>query len=291
MNDNKLDLIQNMPVAKDRRGVRRILGVTGFYRRFVQHYCTITAPIADLLKEDQPFKWTDRQDKAFDELKAAIAKNITLAIPDFSKPFVIHFDASNVGCGAGLFQENDEGKLVPISFISRKFIPAERNYSITERELLSIVFAVTKWRHYLHLNKFKVLTDHKALTYFDNLHSLTGKLARWQLILQSYDYELLFIKGEDNILADYWSREGVETLSEEQIRQDLQKHRGDEDDFFDRFCCLMQESRMSRPDNFEQWIWYAHNFGHFGPDITYRRLRMIHNWPGMERDVQQLLKG
>eukprot|EP01135_Chromosphaera_perkinsii_P007784 Nk52_evm1s997 gene=Nk52_evmTU1s997 len=57
MNDNKLDLIQNMPIAKDRRGVRRILGVAGFYRRFVQHYSTITAPIADLLKEDQPFRW------------------------------------------------------------------------------------------------------------------------------------------------------------------------------------------------------------------------------------------
>ena len=92
-------------------------GFSGFYRKFVPHYATITAPITELLKKDQIFEWTEEHDQALSRLKEAIAKDITLALPDFTKDFIIYSDASQTGVGGMLAQRDDvTGELRPISF-------------------------------------------------------------------------------------------------------------------------------------------------------------------------------
>eukprot|EP01135_Chromosphaera_perkinsii_P011947 Nk52_evm1s2541 gene=Nk52_evmTU1s2541 len=196
MREDKIDLIQNLPQPKNRKGVKRVLGVTGFYRKFIHQFADITAPLSDLLNKDAAFKWGPEQQSAFERLKTAIANDVKLQLPDFDKEFIIHCDASDQGIAGVLLQRDDEGNLRPISFASRKLTKAERNYTITERELLAIVFSTMKWRHYIHLTHFTILTDHKALLYFSELKNLTGRLARWYLTLQSLDYTLEFIEGK-----------------------------------------------------------------------------------------------
>ena len=223
MNSDKQDKIYQLQTPTDVRGVRRLLGVTGFYRKFVPHYASITAPITELLKKDNSFKWTEAHDEAFDKLKHAIAKDISLALLDFSKQFIVYSDASTTGLGGMLAQKDETtGELRPISFISRKLTAAEKNYTITELELLAVVFYFLKWRHYLHLVKCQVYTDHKALTYFSKCQNLSGRLARWHLLIESFDFDLFYVEGDKNDIADFWSREGAE-ITEDQIVQDLKK--------------------------------------------------------------------
>ena len=289
MNADKQDKISNLPQPKDVSGVRRLLGVSGFYRKFVPHYATITAPITELLKKDQIFEWTEEHDQALSRLKEAIAKDITLALPDFTKDFIIYSDASQTGVGGMLAQRDDvTGELRPISFVSRKLTSAEKNYTITELELLAIVFCFMKWRHYLHMVKFQVYTDHKALTYFRKCQNLSGRLARWHLLIESFDFDLYYVQGEANEMADFWSREGA-LLTEAQIQSDLKKvaslRGGDIDQYFERFCF----SSSVRPSNWEDFVKFAHGFGHFGSVITTNRLRNLVNWPGMKDDVSQVI--
>ena len=294
--------------------VRSVLGKIGFYRRFIPHFADKTYNLTQLLRSDVPFTWSDTLEAEFNSLKQAAQSRLSLKPPDYTRPFIIHADASDVALGGALLQRDPvTNALHPVSFTSRKFTSAERNYTITERELLAIVECLIKWRHYVHLTPFEIHTDHKALTYFDRLDSLSGRLARWQLFLQSFNYSLHFIKGTDNDWADFWSREGVDAsipdrLSDEQIQHDLASIRGSSvDEFIQRFVyaqtraqtraspptSFQQLSPVSsdiRPPNWKDWIWFAHQFGHYGAAITTQRLRNVIQWPKMEQDVQELLR-
>ena len=116
-------------------------------------------------------------------------------------------DASGHAIGGVLSQEQ-EGKWKPIAFLSRTMQPAERNYEIYDKELLAIVEALAKWRHYLLDTKepFEVWTDHENLKYFREPHKLNGQQARWYLKLQDYNFTLKHILGKTNTKADILSR-------------------------------------------------------------------------------------
>ena len=141
--------------------------------------------------------------------KRIIAKQTILAYPDFNKPFVIHADASHYQLGAVI---SEDGK--PVAFYSRKLNDAQTRYTTTERELLSIVETLKEYRNILLGHQIKVYTDHKNLVY---KHFNTERVMRWRLILEEYGPELIYIKGENNVIADAWSqmRLSNEDFSEE----------------------------------------------------------------------------
>lgn len=114
-------------------------------------------------------------------------------------------DASDLGLGAVLLQEYD-GVLRPLAFASRSLLPAKRNYSVTERECLAIVFALRKFDVYLDGTKFVVQTDHSALSWLMRLREPAGRLARWALLIQHYDFSVQYRKGNTNVVADALSR-------------------------------------------------------------------------------------
>lgn len=116
-------------------------------------YGIIARPLTVLLKKDA-FKWSDEATKSLCWLKRAMTVLPILRLPDFSKPFVVETDASGTGIGAVLSQDNH-----PVAYISKGFSSSGRVKSVYERELLAIVFAVTKWRHYLTGNPFTIRTD------------------------------------------------------------------------------------------------------------------------------------
>ena len=141
--------------------LRSFLGLTNYFRRFVMAYAKMISPLTDLLKKDAPFVWGPDQEQAFLRIKEALTNPPVLALPDFSKPFEIWCDASGIGIGAVMLQEGR-----PITFESRKLNSAEKNYHVTEQELLAVVHALKVWRCYLEGVVFTVVTDHKPSTFF-----------------------------------------------------------------------------------------------------------------------------
>lgn len=128
-----------------------------------------------------------------------------LRLPDITKRFVLRTDASDLGIGAMLLQEHDD-KLFPVSFISKKLSSSEKNYSTMEKECLAIVWAVKKFMPYLYETEFVLQTDHQPLVYLNKAKFLNGRIMRWAMYLQNYRINIQFIKGSDNVGADYLSR-------------------------------------------------------------------------------------
>jgi len=149
---------------------------------------------------------------AFEEVKARLVADPVLACPDFDKPFILQTDASDYGIGAILTQETERGEKV-ISHSSRTLNGAEENYSTTEKECLTIVWAIRKLKPYLEGYHFKVVTDHMALKWLNSIESPSERIARWALEFQQYDFEIAYRKGQLNVVADVLSRQPLpETL-------------------------------------------------------------------------------
>lgn len=138
---------------------------------------------------------------------------IKLNHPDFDQTFYLRTDASNVALGAELFQEGDNRERRTPAFASRGLSTAERNYTTTEKELLSIVFATKKFRTYLFGNRVVMRTDHRALAFLNTCKLTHSRLTRWVLVLQEYNFTWEYIKGTDNRVPDILSR-----VSEEHTR-------------------------------------------------------------------------
>ena len=123
-------------------------------------------------------------------LKSLLTQALILSTPDWSKPFILQTDASAVGLGYVLSQINELGEEHPIAFASKKLFPSEHNYSTIEREALAIVKGIKHFQKYLQAVQFKVQTDHNPLTYYSNLKDSHGRLARWALTLQRYNFTI-----------------------------------------------------------------------------------------------------
>lgn len=218
----KTEAISKYPVPKSKKQVRGFLGLAGWYRRFISNFSSVAAPMSDTLKGEK-FTFTEEALLSFNNLKEILTSPPVLAQPDFSKKFSIQCDASDVGIGAVLFQENSQGEEQPIYFYSAKLTTAERNYSVTERECLAVVKAVHKFRPYVEGYEFNVITDHSSLKWLMTTKDLSGRLARWSLKLQPFSFSIIHRKGSLNIVPDSLSRNlmveslCLETLSTEDI--------------------------------------------------------------------------
>ena len=132
-----------------------------------------------------------------------------LASPDFQKVFKLVIDASDVGCGGVLLQEDENKVDHPISYFSKKLDKHQRNYSTVEKECLALLLALQHYDVYLNptLHPVLVLTDHNPLTFINKMKNKNQRLVRWSLILQGYNLDIKHIKGKDNVIADALSRD------------------------------------------------------------------------------------
>lgn len=204
-NQEKLQAITEYPPPHNVKSLQRFLGMVGFYRQFIPHCAEVSRPLNKLLQKGVRWTWGQEQQTAFMSLTLAIAKTASLQLPDLNKDFVLQTDASDCGLGAVLLQEHG-GVLKPVAFASHTLTPAERNYSVTERECLAIVFALKKFDMYLDGARFEIQTDHQALSWLKKLPNPAGRLARWSLLLDRYHYTIVYKKGSTNIVADALSR-------------------------------------------------------------------------------------
>lgn len=225
MDPSKVKAIVGWPTPSDAHDVKVFLGMAGYYRRFVEGFSRIATPMSGLLKKGVVFRWGERQKKAFNELKSIISSEPVLLVPNFNVPFVVTVDASGYAIGGTLSQDVGKG-LQPVAFMSKKMLPAEMKYAVHEQELLAVVCALREWRHYLHGSKFTVIiiTDHKSLRYIDTQPNLSSRQARWSELLAEFDYEIIYVQGKDNVVADALSRRSdhkdvkqAQTVSEQPI--------------------------------------------------------------------------
>ncbi len=214
----KVEALRNWPVPKNIKEVRQFLGFAGYYRRFVKNYSRIIRPINNLLighptnqktkknRSSVPWEWNADQQDAFDTLIEKLTSPPVLAYADYSKPFVLHTDASGDGLGAVLYQEQDGIEHV-IAYASRSLRNSEKNYPTHKLEFLALKWAVTeKFHDLLYGNKFEVKTDNNPLTYVLKSAKLDATGHRWIAALGNYDFHITYRTGKSNVDADALSR-------------------------------------------------------------------------------------
>jgi len=205
----KIEAVQNFPVPTSRKEVRRFVGMAGYYRRFCKNFADVAYPLTDLLGKSKKFMWTDLCQKAFDDVKAILTSRPVLTAPDYHKQFILSVDASDVGIGAVLAQNDGHEMLRPVSYFSKKLLKYQKNYSTVEKECLAIVTALQHFDVYLNTTVHPIIvwSDHNPLVFLPKMKNHNQRLLRWSLILQKYNIEIKHIPGRENVVADALSRQ------------------------------------------------------------------------------------
>jgi predicted aspartyl protease len=196
----KIVAVKEWPTPQTITQLRSFLGLTGYYRRFVQNYGQICRPLHDMLKKNS-FKWTEVQTKAFNTLKESLITAPLMALPDFSLPFTLETDASGTGVGAVLMQQ---GK--PIAYYNRTLGTKSAAMSTYDKEALAILEALKKWRHYLLGSELYIKTDQKSLKFITDQKVAEGIQHKLLLKLLEFNYSIDYKKGKENKAADALSR-------------------------------------------------------------------------------------
>lgn len=198
--------IQEYPCPNDKESTKRFVAFANFYRKFIKNFASIAQPLNQLTRKSTIFAWKEEHEEAFLAIKKSLTEPTILAYPNLEKPFILTTDACLNGCGAVLSQIQEDGTERPISFASRSFNKYERNKPIIELELLAIFYAIMHFKPYLYGTNFLVKTDHKPLGYLFSLKNPSQRLLRIRLELEEYKFDIEYIKGSQNVVADALSR-------------------------------------------------------------------------------------
>jgi hypothetical protein len=219
-NPAKVKMITDWGIPKSASNLLSFLGLAGYYRKLVNNFATREAPLRRLIKKaskspKEEFVMNEEALNAFSDLQQALAKDVVLAIPDFSgkSKFELQTDASDEGICAILCQIDEHGVERVIQYASRMLTKAELKWHCQEKEALAIIYRVKKFRSYLLGSHFDIKTDHQSLQWL--WRSQKGKLARWALALTEFDYTIKHRPGIHNANADAGSRWTTEPADED----------------------------------------------------------------------------
>lgn len=314
----KIECIANYQLPRTLKELRRFVGMATYYSRFIDKFAYMAAPLHELKKDKtRKLKWNDTAIRSFEQLKNAMIQAPVLNMPNFEQKFIIQCDASDYAVGAALVQKDEKtGNDKPIAFASRKLRGAELNYTTTEKECLAVVFAIEKFKQYVEGLQFEIITDHSALIWLLKQNDLKGRLARWILKLQQYDFEIKHIKGSQNIVPDTLSRmpipeialiqmDNVKDDSYEQLKEKIQKNPLKYDNYKIKNDAIFVKYHKT-PDSSDfkykllvpkskriDVIKECHDnpmSAHFGAFKTTKRILQKYYWPGVSNDVKQYVK-
>jgi hypothetical protein len=204
---DKVSAILELQPPTDLKGMQRFLGMMEQYRKFIPDYARLAAPLQVMTRRKVLFVWTDEAFWSFEALKEALCSAPVLALPNWDLPSILTTDWSRTSIGAVLSQvQPDSGEEHPVAFASRALTSAEQNYAATEGECLAVKWGTDKFHYYLHGRHWLLRTDHKALEWLSTARFTNPKLERWAMHLQEYDFDVQYIPGATNTVADYLSR-------------------------------------------------------------------------------------
>ena len=228
----KIRVLKDWPFPKSVRDVRKFLGFSGYYRRFLKGFSSIVRPLKDLLvgiptkkgtKKNPNFTWGPSQQQAFETVIDRLSTAPVLEYANYKLPFTLHVDASSNGLGAVLYQHQD-GLHKVIAYASRSLKPSEKNYPAHKLEFLALKWAITdKYHDYLYGSSFEVVTDNNPLTYILTSARLDATGHRWVAALSSYNFTITYRSGKLNQDADALSRLPEPTEPQTMVYPDVLK--------------------------------------------------------------------
>ncbi len=183
--------------------LKSFLELVNYFRDHVNDLYNKVKPLNDIMvpyKKGTSIYWTPRLEECFRDVHESVGKSPKLFYADLSLPIHVRTDASDYGIGGYMDQQQE----LPIRFISKALHKAQLNWSTFEKEAYAIFYTITKFDFVLRDVRFVVETDRKNLTFLKTAQS--AKVRRWQLALQEFDFKYIHIKGEDNVVADAFSR-------------------------------------------------------------------------------------
>lgn len=217
----KTSAVSEYPTPKTIKQLRSFLGMCAYYKRFIKDYSRICEPLNMLLRKNVTFSWQTQHDKAFSELKQKLTSAPILTFPDFSKPYILAVDASDMSIGFVLSQINSKNQEKVIAYGGRALQKREQAWHINHKEGLALVEAIKTFKAYLTGSKFTVYTDNITVRWLENNRDAQGRLGRWALFLQQYKYDIMHRPGRQNQVADGLSRREYPVDEPQQNDDDL----------------------------------------------------------------------
>lgn len=255
--------IENLKEPKDKIEIQKFLGIVNYYRKFIKNLAEISEPLLKLTRKSTIFEWNEDAQKSFDTLKNILKSENILTQPDFNRNFILTTDASNTGLGAILSQEVN-GKEITIAFASRTLNSSERNYSITEKEMLGAIWAMEHFEYYLKGREFVLITDHKALEALNSKNEIKSqRIQRWIERINNFDFTVKYIKGENLPHVDALSRNSINNINNSEMN--LKK---------------MEEIILKKHEDLV----------HRGKVAVAYDLKKIYNWKNMDKIIENTLK-
>ena len=193
--------------------LRSFLGATNFFRKHIKQYAKLTLPLTDAIKsynQTKQFLWDSKCEQAFRDLKNILTTPPILSHFKDNRITNIHVDASDKSIGGAITQTDENGRELPIVYVSRKLKPSECLYSVSEKEFLSLVYIITKFREYTYGRELNVYTDHYSLKFYKNFKGVSSRLTRLSMLLADYDLNIIYKAGREHALPDFLSRNPVD---------------------------------------------------------------------------------
>ena len=204
----KIDAIVNCKPPTNVTEIRSFLGLAGYYRKFVEGFSKLAAPLTKLTRKEEKFVWSEACQQSFDELKWKLTLAPVLTLPSGQDGYTVYCDASRQGLGCVLMQHENV-----IAYASRQLKKHEQNYPTHDLELAVVVFALRIWRHYLYGVPSRIFTDHKSLQYLFTHKELNMRKRRWVELIKDYECTIEYHSGKANVVADALSRKSTGSIS------------------------------------------------------------------------------
>ena len=196
----KIEAIVNWKPPTNVTEIRSFLGLAGYYRRFVEGFSKLAAPLTKLTRKEE----SEACQQSFDELKRKLTSAPVLTLPSGQDGYTVYCDASKLGLGCVLMQHENV-----IAYASRQLKKHEQNYPTHDLELAVVVFALRIWRHYLYGVPCIIFTDHKSLQYLFTQKELNMRQRRWVKLIKDYECTIKYHPGKANVVADALSRKST----------------------------------------------------------------------------------
>jgi hypothetical protein len=315
-NPDLIKAILQFPRPQSLKALQSFLGLANYYRRFVEGYSGIVAPLTSVMGKHsgtRPIEWTDEMMHAFEEVKVKLTTYPCLRIPDPEGEFEVTTDASDdaKAVGAVLTQNGH-----PVAFESKKLDVHQLNYSVHDKEMFAIIYALDKWRAFLLGKHFKIYTDHRSLVFFKTQSNLNQRQLRWQEKAADFDCEILYKPGKENHVADALSRVQINVVCPvPQKSKQTEVKCGYQMDPLGEIMKTIQGGGESNRFHIDKGLLYYRNdeysdwrlcipkgqiretilhdnheapiAGHPGRLKTYSNIARTYYWPGMSKDIKK----
>ncbi|XP_054283201.1 uncharacterized protein K02A2.6-like [Macrosteles quadrilineatus] len=209
--EDKVKALKEAKTPTNKKELRAFLGAINYYEKFIPHLHGLCSRLHRLTSSKTSWVWNHQEQEEFDRARNLIAEDATVVPYRDDLPITVSCDASEVGVAAIILQTDHDGEERPVAFASRTLQESEKRYSSIDREALACVFGVVKFHQYLYGRHFTFTSDHKPLERIFGKHrdltkTMNNRLVRWAIFLNNYDFDIKYIEGRNNVLADALSR-------------------------------------------------------------------------------------